>query len=95
MQLSPQAAACLIREERKREEAPEVEELTPREMDVLQLVAQGLANKEIAFELGIGEKTVKTHVSSILGRLDVLSRTQAGVYAVQKGWVSGVIDEGE
>lgn len=95
MQLSPQAAARLIREERKREEAPEVEELTPSEMDVLQLVAQGLANKEIAFELGIGEKTVKTHVSSILGRLDVLSRTQAAVYAVQKGWVSGVIDEGE
>ncbi len=95
VQLSPEAAARLIREERKREAEPEVEELTPREMDVLELVAQGLANKEIAFKLGIGEKTVKTHVSNILGKLGVLSRTEAAVYAVQQGWVAGLSDGGE
>jgi NarL family two-component system response regulator LiaR len=92
VQLSPEAAARLIREERKREAEPEVEELTPREMDVLELLAQGLANKEIAFKLGIGEKTVKTHVSNILGKLGVLSRTEAAVYAVQQGWVAGLSD---
>lgn len=95
VQLSPEAAARLIREERKRDAEPEVEELTPREMDVLELVAQGLANKEIAFKLGIGEKTVKTHVSNILGKLGVLSRTEAAVYAVQQGWVAGLSDGGE
>jgi NarL family two-component system response regulator LiaR len=95
VQLSPQAAARLLREERKREAAPEVEELTPREMEVLELVAQGLANKEIAFKLDIGEKTVKTHVSNILGKLGVLSRTQAAVYAVQQGWVTGLSNGAE
>jgi NarL family two-component system response regulator LiaR len=95
VQLSPQAAARLLRDERKGEGTSEVEELTPREMDVLELVAQGLANKEIAFKLDIGEKTVKTHVSNILGKLGVLSRTQAAVYAVQQGWVSGLSNGAE
>lgn len=88
VQLSPQAAARLLREERTAP-AP-VEELTPRELDVLQLVAEGLANKEIAYNLNIGEKTVKTHVSNILSKLGVLSRTQAAVLAVQTGLVSGL-----
>jgi two-component system, NarL family, response regulator LiaR len=84
VQLSPEVAARLLREQK----APQlVEELTPREMDVLRLLAQGLINKEIALELGIGDKTVKTHVSNILGKLGVLSRTQAAVYAVQMGLV--------
>ncbi|MDX1612766.1 MAG: response regulator transcription factor [Candidatus Promineifilaceae bacterium] len=95
VQLSPQAAVRLIREERKQEAAPDVEELTPREMDVLELVAQGLANKQIALKLDIGEKTVKTHVSNILGKLGVLSRTQAAVYAVQQGWVAGLNEGAE
>jgi NarL family two-component system response regulator LiaR len=82
--LSPQAAARLVREVR----APgSPETLTQRETEVLRLVAQGLANKEIALELGIGEKTVKTHVSNILSKLGVLSRTQAALYAVQIGLV--------
>ena len=51
-------------------------------------MAKGLANKEIARELGIGEKTVKTHVSNILSKLGVLSRTQAALYAIQIGLVS-------
>lgn len=87
VQLSPQVAARLLREQRK----PPVlrEELTPREQEVLKSLTHGLTNKEIARDLGIGEKTVKTHVSNILSKLDVLSRTQAAVLAVQMGLVSG------
>jgi DNA-binding NarL/FixJ family response regulator len=85
VQLSPQAAARLMREVR----APESpESLTDRETEVLRLLAQGYANKEIARDLGIGEKTVKTHVSNILAKLGVQSRTQAALYAVHIGLVS-------
>jgi NarL family two-component system response regulator LiaR len=84
VQLSPQAAARLLREVR----APESpESLTERELDVLRSLARGLANKEIAEELHIGEKTVKTHVSSILAKLGVQSRTQAALYAARIGLV--------
>jgi DNA-binding NarL/FixJ family response regulator len=82
VQLSPEAAARLVREVR----APEnPEALTDRETDVLKLLAKGKANKEIAAELTIGEKTVKTHVSNILMKLGVQSRTQAALYAAQSG----------
>lgn len=85
VQLSPQAAARLMREVR----APEnPEALTERETDVLRLLAQGKANKEIAALLHIGETTVKTHVSNILMKLGVPSRTQAALYAVRIGLVS-------
>jgi DNA-binding NarL/FixJ family response regulator len=66
-------------------DAPEA--LSPRETEVLRLVARGRANKEIAGKLGIGEKTVKTHVSRILGKLGVQSRTQAALYAGRIGLV--------
>jgi two-component system, NarL family, response regulator LiaR len=70
--------------------APESpEKLTDRETEVLRLIARGFSNKEIAQELIIGEKTVKTHVSNILGKLGLLSRTQAALYAVRIGLVSG------
>lgn len=82
VQLSPQAAARLVREVRA-PESPET--LTERETDVLRLLAQGKANKEIALALFIGENTVKTHVSSILLKLGVQSRTQAALYARQIG----------
>jgi two-component system, NarL family, response regulator LiaR len=85
VQLSPQAAARLMREVRL-PESPEA--LTERETDVLRLLAQGKANKQIARDLGIGEKTVKTHVSNILAKLNVPSRTQAALYAVRIGLVS-------
>jgi DNA-binding NarL/FixJ family response regulator len=82
VQLSPQAAARLVREVRA-PESPET--LTERETDVLRLLAQGKANKEIAAALIIGENTVKTHMSSILVKLGVQSRTQAALYARQIG----------
>jgi DNA-binding NarL/FixJ family response regulator len=82
VQLSPEAAARLVREVR----APETPQpLTEREAEVLRLLAQGKANKEIAAALSIGEKTVKTHVSNILMKLGVQSRTQAALYAAQTG----------
>ena len=66
---------------------PELAELTPRETDVLRLLADGQSNKEIAGNLSIGEKTVKTHVSHILSKLGVASRTQAALYAARVGLV--------
>jgi DNA-binding NarL/FixJ family response regulator len=82
VQLSPQALARLMREVRA-PESPET--LTERETDVLRLLAQGQSNKEIGRSLHIGEKTVKTHVSNILSKLGVPSRTQAALYAVRIG----------
>ena len=64
------------------------EPLTEREQDVLGLLVSGNANKEIALKLNIGEKTVKTHVSSILSKLGVSSRTQAVLYALRTGLVT-------
>ncbi len=61
--------------------------LTAREREVLGLVGRGMANKLIALELGIAEKTVKTHVSSILSKLGVTDRTQAALYAVRHGLI--------
>jgi len=85
VQLSPKAAARLMREVRA-PDSPEA--LTERETDVLRLLAQGKSNKEIAHQLSLSEKTVKTHVSNILAKLGVPSRTQAALYAVRIGLVS-------
>lgn len=71
------------------DEAPA--ELTVRELDVLRLVGAGWANKEIAARLGISERTARTHVSNILGKLGVTSRTQAALWAVREG----LVDAGE
>jgi two-component system, NarL family, response regulator LiaR len=60
-------------------------DLTPRELDVLRLLGRGYANKRIALELGITEKTVKTHVSHLLAKLGVADRTQAALYAARIG----------
>jgi DNA-binding NarL/FixJ family response regulator len=83
-QLSPSAAARLVREVAAPNRA---EPLSGREIEVLRLLARGLANKEIARELIIAEKTVKTHVSSILAKLRLQSRTQAALYAGRVGLV--------
>jgi DNA-binding NarL/FixJ family response regulator len=82
VQLSPEAAARLMHEVRSPDDP---QELTERETDVLRLIAQGQANKEIAATLVIQENTVKTHVSNILSKLGVQSRTQAALYAAQNG----------
>jgi DNA-binding NarL/FixJ family response regulator len=63
------------------------ESLTERERDVVQLVAQGCSNQEIAKKLVISEKTVKTHVSNILSKLHLEDRTQLAIYAIKKGLV--------
>ena len=85
VRLAPEAAARLMREVRA-PESPET--LTKREAEVLKLVACGKANKQVARELFIDEKTVKSHVHSILSKLNVKSRTQAALHAVRVGLVS-------
>ena len=85
VQLAPEAASRLISEVR----APvSSEALTERETEVLKLIARGKANKQIANELFIDETTVKSHVHSILSKLNVRSRTQAVLYAVRLGLVA-------
>jgi DNA-binding NarL/FixJ family response regulator len=86
--LAPEVAARLMRKVRA-PESPEA--LTERETEVLKLLARGKANKQIAGTLFVSEKTIKAHVSSILKKLGVQSRTQAALYAVRTGLVS--IDE--
>lgn len=63
----------------------QAEQMTKREKEVLALIAQGMSNKEIAHTLSIAEKTVKTHVSSILSKLNLADRTQAALFAVKQG----------
>ena len=87
VQLSPAASTRLLREIRTPEQSVEV--LTEREMEVLQLLALGKSNQEISRELHIAEQTVKSHVSHILAKLGVPSRTQAALYAIRAGLILG------
>ena len=80
-------ASKLIRELQRETELPPTEDpLTERELDILRLVAQGKSNQEIAKELVISERTVRTHVSNILSKLHLANRTQAALYALRKGY---------
>jgi DNA-binding NarL/FixJ family response regulator len=81
--LDPQVASLLAQRMRARRDAPVVEALTAREEEVLRLLAKGAANKEIAADLSITERTARTHVSNILGKLGLASRTQAALWAVE------------
>ncbi len=65
-----------------------IDPLTSRELDVLRLIAQGMSNKEIAAAIFVAEWTVRTHVSNILGKLQLASRTQAALYALRSGLAS-------
>ena len=87
--MSPDIAKKLMLELRRSSDLPLTEEpLTVREVEVLRLVAQGYSNQEIARQLVIGEGTVRTHVSNILGKLHLASRTQAALYALREGLAS-------
>lgn len=68
-------------------QAPLVDDLTPRELEVLKLIAEGRSNSEIAEELVISEKTVKNHINNIFSKLHVYDRSQAMLYAIRKGLV--------
>jgi len=92
IQLHPDIANTLLSqtlpvEEKEEESSIQVDVLTARENEVLQLLAKGMSNKEIASVLVITEKTVKAHVSSILSKLNLSDRTQAALYAVKNGIV--------
>jgi DNA-binding NarL/FixJ family response regulator len=82
--LDPQVARMLANRIRtRRDDTPAHEPLTEREREVLSLVAKGHSNKEIASLLDITERTARTHVSNILGKLDLASRTQAALWAIE------------
>jgi NarL family two-component system response regulator LiaR len=87
--LHPMIARKLLQElARPLEQPPTPDPLTQRELEVLRLVAQGLDNQEIADRLVISEATVRTHVSNILSKLHLASRTQAALYALREGLAS-------
>jgi DNA-binding NarL/FixJ family response regulator len=88
--LSPRAAEVVLSRIRSSVPAPDselgsLEQLSPRELDVLRLIARGKENAEIAAALNISPRTAKNHVSNILAKLGLPSRVQAAVYAVQRG----------
>jgi NarL family two-component system response regulator LiaR len=85
--LSPKVALKVIREiESPTDAASSDTSLTDREVEVLELVAQGLSNQQIADSLGISQRTVGTHVSNILAKLHLANRTQAALYALREGF---------
>src|SRR5690606_31443982 len=69
------------------DEEESFEPLTPRQMEVLELVTRGLSNKEIAYKMDISHQTVKNHMTAILRKLRCQDRTQAAVYALSHGWI--------
>ncbi|MEZ4727419.1 MAG: response regulator transcription factor [Caldilineaceae bacterium] len=84
--LDPNVALRVIRElNHVSNLPPTADPLTERELEVLQLVAQGLTNSEIAERLALGERTVGNHISSILSKLHLANRTQAALYALREG----------
>ena len=87
LQLDPAVAKRLMTLLQTARREDPAAELTSRELEVLRLVGEGKANKEIAAELVISERTARTHVSSILGKLGLASRTQAALWAVREGLV--------
>jgi NarL family two-component system response regulator LiaR len=84
--MHPTIAYKLMRELQRSSDLPPTESpLTEREVEVLKLVARGLSNQEIADRLVVSERTVRTHVSNILGKLHLANRTQAALYALREG----------
>ena len=87
LQIDPVVARSLTSVHSQAQDDDPISELTPRELDVLRLVAAGKPNKQIAAVLVISERTVRTHVSRILRKLGLSSRTQAALWAVREGLV--------
>jgi two-component system, NarL family, response regulator LiaR len=85
--LDPVVAARLVETLAADDRGDPIDRLTPREREVLVLIGRGFANKRIALELGLAEKTVKTHVGHVLAKLGVSDRTQAAIAAVRAGLV--------
>jgi two-component system, NarL family, response regulator LiaR len=85
--IDPVVAARLVESLAAGGEPEPLDRLTPREREVLVLIGRGFPNKQIARELGVSEKTVKTHVGHVLAKLGVADRTQAAVFAVRAGLV--------
>jgi DNA-binding NarL/FixJ family response regulator len=83
--IDPAVAARLVEALAEGERDDRYERLTPREREVLALIGRGFSNKRIALELGVAEKTAKTHVSNLLGKLGLADRTQAALYASRIG----------
>jgi NarL family two-component system response regulator LiaR len=84
--IGPRIAQKLMREIQRTSDSPPTEEpLTIREVEVIKLIAEGLSNQEIAERLVISERTVRTHVTNILGKLHLANRTQAALYALREG----------
>jgi NarL family two-component system response regulator LiaR len=89
LSMHPTIARKLMRELQRSSDLPPTEEpLTGRELEVLSLLARGLSNREIADDLVVSERTVRTHVSNILGKLHLANRTQAALYALREGLAS-------
>lgn len=87
LQLDPAIARRLMQQLRATPPDDPAAKMTVRELEVLRVIGAGRANKEIAAELGISERTARTHVSNILGKLGLHSRTQAALWAVREGLV--------
>jgi len=81
--IDPSVAARLVERLATDDRRDDYESLTTREREVLELIGRGFSNKRIAQELGVAEKTVKTHVTHVLGKLGVADRTQAALYAAR------------
>ena len=88
--LSPEVASKVVRQATGRRPAgaaDQIEPLTPREIDVLRLVAQGMTNRQVGQELGISHRTVQGHLASIYDKLEVNSRTEAVTEGLKRGWI--------
>lgn len=85
--VDPRVAGGLLRRRSQNGGKPDIMELSAREAQVLKLIAEGLANKQISARLHLSEKTVKNHVSRIFSKLNITARTQAAVHAIRAGIV--------
>ena len=85
--VDPRVAGGLLKRRSMNGGKPDITELSARESEVLKLIAEGLANKQISARLQLSEKTVKNHVSRIFSKLNISARTQAAVHAIRAGIV--------